>query len=835
MNVDFFYAGGVPDRKKNSLVVEDSGIVGMQIKRSLLNMGYTVIDVVSSGEKAIELAEYSKLDFVLLDIKLSGIMDGIDTAKILKQKYDLPVIFITAYSDEETLNRAKIAEPSGYILKPFETGDLQTVIEIALYKHTIDKKLKQSEELYRTLVQTTHDGIVILDHGKIEFANEAFAKMVGYETKEITGMALSKIMDRQFSSALENHLKRLEMNDPVQKEYEISLLNKDGINLISASLHLNTTKYQNRDVVVCTVKDITESKRTREILKRTEEGLRAKLDYILSPEYKDQSVNLFELIDGGKIQEIQDCFAESFDVSSLITDTSGKPISQPSNFSNLCKIFRSNENGNLNCIESDRLFGHKAKENKEPYIHPCHHCGLTFAALPLIVANQHIATWFVGQVCTSEIDKNSVINYASSIGADTVIVNEELAHVKKMKAEKFEKIVKLLSLFVFKLSYLAYNNLLIKKDLFQRRKTEYELQKSEVKNEAILSAIPDFMIQVSEDGKYKCLKITNINDDYFWNAGSQKTYCIDDDFPEEIAALIMKNVKMTIATSRPQRFEFIFNLPDQPHYYETNVALLGTEDTLIMIRDITEKKNSETEIIKAKEKAESSDRLKSEFLAQMSHEIRTPINAILSFSSLLKEELEDKLSDGLGESFKIIDRAGRRLIRTIDEILEMSQLQTGNFDLNIVSVDLKKEVLESLLAEYLYAAKERQLDIRFESMIDHKVLVNADKHMLIQIFSNILDNAVKYTPEGKIEIVLFYNQQDEVCVRIQDTGIGISEEYLSRLFTPFSQEDSGYTRRYEGNGLGLALVKRYTELNNARVYVESQKGMGTAFTIVFGK
>jgi signal transduction histidine kinase len=217
----------------------------------------------------------------------------------------------------------------------------------------------------------------------------------------------------------------------------------------------------------------------------------------------------------------------------------------------------------------------------------------------------------------------------------------------------------------------------------------------------------------------------------------------------------------------------------------------------------------------------------------MSHEIRTPINAILSFSSLLKEVLEDKLSGGLAESFKIIDKAGRRLIRTIDEILEMSQIQTGNYEYNSVAVDLAKEILENLLAEYYYLAKEKHINIKFENKVCSEAFVNADRHMVNQIFSNLIDNAIKYTPEGEIEIVQYKNEQEKLCVKIKDTGIGISEDYLPRLFTPFSQEDSGYTRRYEGNGLGLAIVKRYVELNNAEILVESQKGKGSVFTIIF--
>jgi hypothetical protein len=123
----------------------------------------------------------------------------------------------------------------------------------------------------------------------------------------------------------------------------------------------------------------------------------------------------------------------------------------------------------------------------------------------------------------------------------------------------------------------------------------------------ILSAIPDSMFQVDQDGKYKCLKISNIADDYFWYRGKSKLQNVKDDFPEEIAELILKNVKMTLATGNAQMFEFSYDSSDHLHFYEARVAMLDGDETLIMIRDITEKKNSEEEIIKAKEIAENSE------------------------------------------------------------------------------------------------------------------------------------------------------------------------------------------------------------------------------------
>lgn len=134
------------------LVVEDENIVAKDIQQILLKMGYKVIGTASSGEKAKEILKENQPDIILMDIMLKGNMSGIDTAEYVKEIYDLPVIFLTAYADENTLSKAKITEPYGYILKPFKEIDLHTSIEMALYKHKKTSELKKENEIYATLL-----------------------------------------------------------------------------------------------------------------------------------------------------------------------------------------------------------------------------------------------------------------------------------------------------------------------------------------------------------------------------------------------------------------------------------------------------------------------------------------------------------------------------------------------------------------------------------------------------------------------------------------------------------------------------------------------------------
>lgn len=255
---------------------------------------------------------------------------------------------------------------------------------------------------------------------------------------------------------------------------------------------------------------------------------------------------------------------------------------------------------------------------------------------------------------------------------------------------------------------------------------------------------------------------------------------------------------------------------------------------MIMVSDISPLKGYESKLIEAKVRAEKSDRLKTEFLAQMSHEIRTPLNTIFNFTSLIEDELgtSNSMTSELSECFSSINSAGTRIIRTVDLILNMSEIQNKTFESLLSVFNLYERVIHKLFIEYSKRAEMKGLSLSINRTTDD-MMIHADEYTVEHIILNILDNAIKYTERGNISIEIFSNLDGHLSVSVKDTGIGIAEEYLSTIFKPFSQEEQGYTRKYDGTGLGLALVKKYCTINNATIQVVSSKGEGATFTVNF--
>lgn len=250
-------------------------------------------------------------------------------------------------------------------------------------------------------------------------------------------------------------------------------------------------------------------------------------------------------------------------------------------------------------------------------------------------------------------------------------------------------------------------------------------------------------------------------------------------------------------------------------------------------RDITELVLKEIELKTALEQAKAAQKLKDEFLSRISHEIRSPLTSIQGYSSLLYNELSKDLSQEYKEILRSIENNSKKLYRTVELIVNMSQVHTRTYDVKIRKVNLLG-ILKSLCSEFESIAAEKKLELNFNFREDENYFISGDEYSIEKIFYNLVDNAIKFTNEGSVSINLNHTP-GKVKVEIIDTGIGFSSEYQQNLFAPFSQEKSGYSRPYDGVGLGLALVKKFIEFNNAAISLDSQPGKGSKITVALEK
>ncbi|NOZ75921.1 MAG: PAS domain S-box protein [FCB group bacterium] len=232
----------------------------------------------------------------------------------------------------------------------------------------------------------------------------------------------------------------------------------------------------------------------------------------------------------------------------------------------------------------------------------------------------------------------------------------------------------------------------------------------------------------------------------------------------------------------------------------------------------------------ALENARQGERIKTLFLANMSHEIRTPLNSILGFTEIIEGLARDKLGTDEQQFFDIVRISGKRLLHTVHEILDMSQIEAGTYRLRIETVDLC-QLMDDLVQEISIEARNKGLKLEFKA--DTKTAtIRADRHGISIAVGNILENAIKYTETGNI-VLSVKSKSDHYILTVRDTGIGMSPDYVKRLFDTFTQESEGFTKDFQGIGLGMAIAKHHLEMNHVSVQVESTKGIGTTFTLLF--
>ena len=432
-------------------------------------------------------------------------------------------------------------------------------------------------------------------------------------------------------------------------------------------------------------------------------------------------------------------------------------------------------------------------------------------------------------------------------------------------------------------------NTKLNKSIDELEKKAYDLKESEEKHRALLNGIPDRMWILDFQGNIIDTKVST-------DRQSLNTELINKNvseiFSRTTAIRFRLAIERAIEQSRIQVFEYEWFVNDRRRYFEARIVLYGRDSVLAIIRDNTDNKIAQEELKAAKERAEIANITKSKFLANMSHELRTPLNGILGLSDLLLAEAKDSGYADFVDDLEQIRKSGTHLLTLIEDILDVSKLETDRVSLCLDKFDLETLVTEvkTLVLPIVFKNQNR---ITIEDSGDLGLMAG-DRKRVKQILMHILSNAAKFTHKGNIRVSVtrqarhflpalidsrqlsvlqpasqktnstvpaFSNSEcalpkrncatesevtlptkpekpnrsphadsDWIVFQISDTGIGMNQQQIKQAFQPFTQADIGTTKKYSGTGLGLTICKSFCEMMGGNIKVESSVGKGSIFT-----
>jgi PAS domain S-box-containing protein len=375
----------------------------------------------------------------------------------------------------------------------------------------------------------------------------------------------------------------------------------------------------------------------------------------------------------------------------------------------------------------------------------------------------------------------------------------------------------------------------IGRDISERKKAEAEMRESNRKLSTIINNLrgvvfrcnndPEWTMQYISDGIYE---LSGYLPNEFINNKIRSFKSIID--PEDVDK-VWKEIHTSLSTGYLYTIEYRI-ITSAGHkrwvwergrgYYESDklIALEG------FISDITDRKRIEEELIRAKEKAEQSDRLKTAFLHNISHEIRTPMNAIVGFTTLL--DSPDTTEESRRQYIDIIYESSNQLLSIITDIVDISNIETGLVKISRTDVNLNS-LIRKLYDQYRLRAQEQGLALSFTTHLnDNEAIVLTDGTKIIQVFCNLLNNALRFTREGRIEFG-YVLRGETVEFFVSDTGIGIEPEHQAMVFERFFQVETPSSKQFSGTGLGLSISKAYVELLGGSIWLISTPGEGSLF------
>ncbi|MGK7921406.1 MAG: PAS domain-containing sensor histidine kinase [Trichodesmium sp.] len=304
-------------------------------------------------------------------------------------------------------------------------------------------------------------------------------------------------------------------------------------------------------------------------------------------------------------------------------------------------------------------------------------------------------------------------------------------------------------------------------------------------------------------------------------------------FSQEIIQQLDEQIKKVLTTGESIKSEGCFPTKGTQRDYEYIISPVldqqeNIEAVVATFRDITERRSTQLELELARKNAEAANQAKTAFLANISHELKTPLNAIIGYSDLLHEEINELGYQDLSNDLQKISFESQKLLKMIQEVIEISKIETNKIKLYLEDFNLSSLIKNAVKSVEPLVIKNGNI-LTVEGVEDIGIMY-ADPIKVQQIISNILSNAAKFTHQGEINLRV-NRQREQIVISVTDNGIGISLDQIKYLFKPFTQADESTTRQYGGTGLGLAISQRFCQMMGGNITVDSKIGLGSTFTV----
>jgi PAS domain S-box-containing protein len=661
--------------KPRIVLVEDENLVALEIQDLLQVLGYEVCGRASSGEEAIRKAAETNPDLALMDIRLKGDMDGIEAAGHIRAHFEIPIVYLTAYADEGTLQRAKATEPFGYVIKPFEERELHIAVEMALYKHAMEKKLVEREQWLATTLKSIDDAVLATDaRGLIVFMNPRAQALTGWPQGEVMGRGATEV---------------------------VRLIQEDTLALVGdpvAQVLREEAVISPRDDALLVARDHT----------------RTPVEYSVAP----------------------------------LRDDKGR-------VTGVVLVFRD------------------------------------------VTERRRAAQELAHRYAQAQTLREVMLAAASTLDFDQVLQRSALALRASMQVDT--------------LSFAA-TNLGGKEFLPQPSRNGGSLPKGE----GTCGSQDDLSCgQGHHIGQP--MGVSDMRADPFPPQA-------DPQAGSELALPVHVNGRpggvLTLKSRQPEAFA-----EDEQSFYAAIAGQLGVALQNAHLHG--ELQRHAEELATALAQLQELDRLKTEFVQNVTHELRTPLGLIVGYVELLADKECSPLSAQQQHFLQIVQRQVYILQNLVQDISLMLYTQSSPLPKEPVALD---DLVREAVEDYATTARDAGLTLRAELGPELPTLRGASTY-LRRVLDNLLSNAVKFTPSGGQILIRTGLEQDRVVLRVADTGIGIAPDQHLRIFDRFYQVNGATNRRYEGMGLGLALVKEIVEAHHGTVSVDSELGRGSTFVV----